>query len=743
MHCMDPDYSVFTILPPFNTVNAQLVRSGLLQAPGTNVELTFEAIADATGSINSTSIGKTNFWDYVLPLFGASLALDVGLAGTAMPGLANIPQPMHYVTAWSWYQAEGIPLTPIDDAGNKNPYPLMRVTARTSQGVLLASTVTSVPVSQELECRLCHASGGSPFARPQDGWVYDANPLRDDRLNILALHDERHVGTALFDDAAMALGLNPAGLSASVLVDQHPILCDACHGSNALPGTGQPGISPMTQAIHARHAGVVDPSGAQLDSNPQRSACYTCHPGFDTQCMRGAMGKAIANDGDFLMSCQSCHGKMTAVGDPDRIGWFEEPNCQSCHTGTAIDNAGEIRFASVFDPSGNPHVPANPIFATNPDTPAAGFSLYRFSEGHGGLQCSACHGSPHAIWPTAFANDNVQATQLQGHAGTLSDCSVCHTGLEDDEIQGPHGMHPVSQAWADHKHGDFAEGSGLNQCRACHGQDLRGTVLSVVQGPRSFSTDFGQKNFFEGSQIGCWACHNGPTSENPSTNHAPSVPSPSVSTPADTPITLTLQGTDSDGNALTYRIIQQPAHGTAGIVGSALTYYPNRNSNTLFVGTDSLTYAAWDGKVDSNLGSVTVAVGAPACSGSSESYGFGCPGTEDFLPQLTITGCPSPGETISLDYSNGLGGSVAFLVVGSGEGQLELFPGCVLRVDPLLVVSSPLPVQGSGAGQGNFALGHTFKATAMPQTVTFQVFQFDPGANQSISASNGVRMTLQ
>lgn len=25
MHCMDDDYSVFSILPPFNTVNAQLI----------------------------------------------------------------------------------------------------------------------------------------------------------------------------------------------------------------------------------------------------------------------------------------------------------------------------------------------------------------------------------------------------------------------------------------------------------------------------------------------------------------------------------------------------------------------------------------------------------------------------------------------------------------------------------------------------------------------------------------------
>ena len=27
MHCMDDDYSVFSILPPFNTVDAQLINA--------------------------------------------------------------------------------------------------------------------------------------------------------------------------------------------------------------------------------------------------------------------------------------------------------------------------------------------------------------------------------------------------------------------------------------------------------------------------------------------------------------------------------------------------------------------------------------------------------------------------------------------------------------------------------------------------------------------------------------------
>ena len=77
-----------------------------------------------------------------------------------------------------------------------------------------------------------------------------------------------------------------------------------------------------------------------LDNALNRSACYRCHPGSTTRCLRGAMGSAIAADGSMEMQCQSCHGNMSAVGSPSRVGWIMEPNCQACHTGTATNNTG-------------------------------------------------------------------------------------------------------------------------------------------------------------------------------------------------------------------------------------------------------------------------------------------------------------------------------------------------------------------------------------------------------------------
>lgn len=96
MHCVDGnDYSVFSILPPYNNVHAQLIDpNGKLVKSPSGIRLTYEAVADPSGSINRTSVGKTNFWQYVNPLFGVSLAADMGLAGHAMPGSRNKPQAM-------------------------------------------------------------------------------------------------------------------------------------------------------------------------------------------------------------------------------------------------------------------------------------------------------------------------------------------------------------------------------------------------------------------------------------------------------------------------------------------------------------------------------------------------------------------------------------------------------------------------------------------------------------------------
>jgi len=173
--------------------------------------------------------------------------------------------------------------------------------------------------------------------------------------------------------------------------------------------------------LHGLHANVYDPPTDDARIERQPFGCYRCHPGSETKCLRGVMGNAVAADGTMVIQCQDCHGPMSPSA-PDSYRLADEPTCQNCHTGTATANSGQIRYTSALLANGQPRAASDQTFATQPDVPAAGFSLYRFSAGHGGLQCAACHGSTHAEYPSSHQNDNVQSIALQGHVGTVAEC---------------------------------------------------------------------------------------------------------------------------------------------------------------------------------------------------------------------------------------------------------------------------------------------------------------------------------
>lgn len=507
MHCVDgKDYSVFSILPPYNNLHAHLISKDATTGKNitAGVTLTYEAVADTTGSINTTSSGKTNFWTYVKNLFGALLSVDTGLTGNKTQ--SKTPNSMTYNAANGWWEAEGIPTVPYDDTGAKNYYPMVKVVAKNSAGTVLASTKVVLPVSDEMSCISCHASNSVAAAKPSAGWVNNATAEKDWKQNILKLHDDKHPNAIA--DAGMSATYTKGTLLATADAGQ-PVLCAACHKSNALGTSLKAGIKPLTEALHAKHAAVKDPvSGLTLDSSANRDACYLCHPGSKTKCLRGVMGEAKNTDGTNAIDCQSCHGNMSTVGAAGREGWLDQPNCQQCHDKDA--NGKFQRFPSVFE-NGKLRVTKDTKFATNPNTPMAGKSLYRFSKGHGNLQCEACHGATHAEYPSSHANDNVQSIALQGHTGTIAECSTCHTRVPAetaDFAKGPHGMHVVGQT-AVSAHKDAAKNPA--NCTVCHGTDYRGTVLSTTWTARTLNIEDGKTKIYKaGQMVTCYDCHNGP-----------------------------------------------------------------------------------------------------------------------------------------------------------------------------------------------------------------------------------------
>jgi len=506
MHCMDgKDYSIFSILPPYNNLVAQLVKKGSTPEMVTSgVTLTYEAVPSFDGKWNTTSVTKTNFWNFVEKLFGVALDDDVGLAGSHVQDKTQ--RPLRYDLEHEWWTAEGIPTAPRNDDGSYNRYPMVKVTAKDSTGKVLAEAVTVLPVSDEIDCKTCHGSNRNADAKPQKGWANLSDEEKDFKTNILRVHDQKHpnaVNDHFGSLSAKGWVYDKAGLEATANGGT-PVLCAACHKSNALPGTGVDNIVSLTTALHRKHADVTDPStGKRLDDIGSRDACYKCHPGATTECLRGAMGKAKESDGTNKIQCQSCHGGMSAVGRSDREGWLDLPNCQSCHQN------GERYTEAVTDiQTGSLRSATDDRFATNPDTPVSGKSLYRYSMGHGSLQCSACHGSTHAIYPSSRPEDNIQSINLQGYAGPVRECKVCHTSIPQGDFKGPHGMHEIGQNWV-YAHGDLARYDN-SVCKSCHGDDYRGTYLSKIPVFRKLYvglSDKTNKYYAAGDMVGCYDCH--------------------------------------------------------------------------------------------------------------------------------------------------------------------------------------------------------------------------------------------
>jgi N-acetylneuraminic acid mutarotase len=81
----------------------------------------------------------------------------------------------------------------------------------------------------------------------------------------------------------------------------------------------------------------------------------------------------------------------------------------------------------------------------------------------------------------------------------------------------------------------------------------------------------------------------------------------SFTTSHDAPVSVRLEGTDGDGDALSFEVVGAPAHGTLSGTGAALVYTPSSG----FAGEDAFTYRVSDGQSASEPVTVRITV-APA-----------------------------------------------------------------------------------------------------------------------------------
>ena len=153
-------------------------------------------------------------------------------------------------------------------------------------------------------------------------------------------------------------------------------------------------------------------------------------------------------------------------------------------------------------------------------------------------------------------------------------------------------------------------------------------------------------------------------------NSPPVANNGSATVDEDGSVAITLTATDSDaGASLTYSVVAGPTNGALSGTAPNLTYTPNANYN----GSDSFTFKANDGTVDSNVASISITVNAvndtPVWAGNPI---VGSDATKDVPYSGTLAG-----EASDVDTSD----SLTFALVGA-QGWLSVAPDGTLSGTP-------------------------------------------------------------
>jgi hypothetical protein len=432
MHCACPTFEGFLLLPPFNTVRAQVLKYG------TNDPIVMSATSIATDKItvNYAMVENTDANLQADPYFASwitnapKLGFPPVVVGGKVIGLAGygLYGTMGYNSNLLAFEAVGIPAYPVitgnaqkdvmtDPLGGakRDPYLTANVTVKNSAGAVLASTSTVVPVAFG-GCCSCHLQLAAAMG-------YPATPAGSfTALGVLHSRNTSGINIAMIDPDGNGVG--------------GPVRCSWCHWDPAMGESAAPGWPAGTQllpgatftlkkstmsfsdVLHRFHnnsalvKSTYDPNIA--------TDCYKCHPGNGIQCYRGVhKGKAAT------MFCMDCHGNLTQRASTGQLAkpWLLAtlPTCSSPSPG--ITSA----FAC--------HSPRGKVYPTSPAFAGAFIN----GRGHkGSIDCQACHGSPHAERPSTLAADNVGgaaanssvpgATYPAGVDSTypLGVCQFCH-----------------------------------------------------------------------------------------------------------------------------------------------------------------------------------------------------------------------------------------------------------------------------------------------------------------------------
>lgn len=142
-------------------------------------------------------------------------------------------------------------------------------------------------------------------------------------------------------------------------------------------------------------------------------------------------------------------------------------------------------------------------------------------------------------------------------------------------------------------------------------------------------------------------------------NTPPTASNLSLSTAEDTAKTITLIGSDADGDTLTYALVSPPTKGTVTISGNQATYTPATNFN----GSDSFRYSVSDGKGGVATATVNVTVTAVNDPPVAVADQVSTPAGRPVLVNLVANDTDPEGDRLTMtSVGQGANGTASILV---------------------------------------------------------------------------------
>ncbi len=103
---------------------------------------------------------------------------------------------------------------------------------------------------------------------------------------------------------------------------------------------------------------------------------------------------------------------------------------------------------------------------------------------------------------------------------------------------------------------------------------------------------------------GCVDSTSGSDDETPSSNHAPIANAQSLTVEKNSNLSITLSGSDVDGDTLSYTVTTQPTHGQISGTAPNLVYTPTSD----YLGSDSFSFRVNDGTVNSSIKTISLQI---------------------------------------------------------------------------------------------------------------------------------------